>query len=96
MVCPPIFPIDVDLKELAVNTVIENSILEYLQRLDDRRKAEVLDFVEYLATKSDAAHATVNWPDLDPEHDLVRFHGVLQFDEDAVTYQRRIRDSEWT
>ncbi|MDP2784382.1 MAG: hypothetical protein Q8O38_07315 [Sulfurimicrobium sp.] len=79
-----------------MNTSIETSILEHLHRLDERRKAEVLDFVEYLATKSNAASITVSWPNLDPERDLARFQGVLQFDEDAVAYQRRIRDSEWT
>lgn len=79
-----------------MNTAIENSILERLHRLDERRKAEVLDFVEYLAAKSDAAPLAVNWPSLDPERDLARFKGALQFDEDAVAYQRRIRDSEWT
>lgn len=79
-----------------MNTAIETSIHEHLHRLDERRKAEVLDFVEYLATKSDAALFAVNWPTLDPARDLARFHGTLQFDEDAVAYQRRIRDSEWT
>lgn len=79
-----------------MNTAIENSILEHLHRLDERRKAEVLDFVEYLATKSNTAPLAASWPNLVPEHDLARFQGALQFDEDAVAYQRRIRDSEWT
>lgn len=78
-----------------MNSAIETSILEHLHRLDERRKAEVLDFVEYLATKSNVAPLAVSWPNLDPERDLARFQGALQFDEDAVAYQRRIRDSEW-
>ena len=79
-----------------MNTAIETSILEHLHRLDERSKAEVLDFVEYLATKSNAVSLAVSWPILDPVQDLARFQGALQFDEDAVAYQRRIRDSEWT
>ena len=73
-----------------MNTALETAIVERLHYLDEPRQAEVLDFVEYLATKS-----TANWPFLDPARDLARFAGVLQFDEDAVAYQRRIRDSEW-
>ena len=79
-----------------MNTAIEDSILEQLHRLDERSKAEVLDFVGYLATKSNTALLAVSWPELDPVRDLARFQGALQFDEDAVAYQRRIRDSEWT
>lgn len=76
-------------------TAIEASIIERLHRLDERNKAEVLDFVEYLASKSKSTTSAVTWPSLDPSIDLARFQGVLQFDEDAVAYQRRIRDSEW-
>lgn len=79
-----------------MNSAIETSILERLHQLDDNRKAEVLDFVEYLATKSNATSFAVSWPNLDPSHGLARFQGALQFGEDAVVYQRRIRDSEWT
>lgn len=79
-----------------MNTAIETSILERLHQLDDNHKAEVLDFVEYLATKSNVASLAVSWPNLDPAHDLARFQGVLQYGEDAVAYQRRIRDGEWT
>lgn len=78
-----------------MNSAIETSILEHLHRLDERRKAEVLDFVEYLSTKSTASPLADSWPSLDPVRDLARFQGALQFDEDAVAYQRRIRDSEW-
>ncbi|MHB1618529.1 MAG: hypothetical protein ACYCTY_00905 [Sulfuricella sp.] len=76
-----------------MNTAIETSILERLHQLDDNRKAEVLNFVEYLATKSNAAPLAASWPNLDLARDLARFQGALQFDEDAVAYQRRIRDS---
>lgn len=77
-----------------MNSIIEASILEYLHRLDESRKAEVLDFVEFLATKTSTEPLAVSWPNLEPEHDLARFQGALQFGEDAVVYQRRIRDSE--
>jgi hypothetical protein len=87
--------INVDLKENAVNTAIETSILECLQQFDDNRKAEELNFVEYLATKFNASHLAASWSNLDPAHDLARFQGALQFGEDGVAYQRRIRDSEW-
>jgi hypothetical protein len=79
-----------------MNTAIETSILERLHSLDENRKAEVLDFVEYLAAKSGASPYSACWPNLEPAHDLTRFQGVLQFGEDAVAYQRRIRDSEWS
>lgn len=79
-----------------MNTVIETSILERLHQLDESRKAEVLDFVEYLAEKSKAAPLAASWPNLDPARDLARFQGLLQFGEDAVAYQRRIRDGEWS
>lgn len=87
------YRINVDLRENAVNTAIETSILERLHQLDDHRKAEVLDFVEYLATKSNVAPLAAGWPSLDPAHDLARFQGALQLGEDIVVYQRRIRDS---
>lgn len=78
-----------------MDSAIETSILERLHRLDESHKAEVLDFVEYLASKSKSDAPSETWPSLDPVKDLVRFQGALQFDEDAVAYQRRIRDSEW-
>lgn len=76
-------------------TAIETSIIEHLHRLDEHRKAEVLDFVEYLAAKSNAAAPAVNWPEIDPSRDLAKFIGVATFPEDGVAYQRRIRDTEW-
>lgn len=77
-----------------MNTAIEASIIEHLHRLDEQRKAEVLDFVEYLAAKPNAA-SVVNWPEIDPSRDLAKFIGVATFPEDGVAYQRRIRDTEW-
>ncbi len=78
-----------------MNSTIETNILECLHRLDEPRKAEVLDFVEYLVKKFNVKPAG-SWPDLEPTQDFARFAGKLIFDEDAVAYQRRIRDSEWT
>lgn len=78
-----------------MNTAIETSIIEQLHRLDERRKAEVLDFVEYLAAKSNVASPAVNWPVIDPSRDLAKFIGATTFPEDGVAYQRRIRDTEW-
>ena len=79
-----------------MNTAIEANIIEQLHRLDERRKAEVLDFVEYLASKSNAAPPAENWPSIDPSRDWAKFIGKHPFPEDGVAYQRRIRDSEWT
>lgn len=79
-----------------MNTAIEASIIEQLHRLDEQHKAEVLNFVEYLAQKSNAATATKEWPTIDPARDLAKFIGKHPFPEDGVAYQRRIRDSEWT
>lgn len=77
-----------------MNTAIEASIIEHLHRLDEQRKAEVLDFVEYLAAKSNAVSA-VNWSEIDPSRDLAKFIGTATFPEDGVAYQRCIRDTEW-
>lgn len=79
-----------------MNTAIETSIMEQLHHLDERRKAEVLDFVEYLAAKSNVAAQAEDWPFLDPARDMPRLVGTVPFPEDGVAYQRRIRDSEWT
>jgi hypothetical protein len=77
-----------------MSTAIEAAIVERLRRLDERRQAEVLDFVEYLAAKSGTA--AVNWPQIDPSRDLARYIGVATgFPEDGVAYQRHIRDTEW-
>jgi hypothetical protein len=45
-----------------MSAAIEASIIEHLHRLDDQRQAQVLDFVEYLASKSGAASPTVARP----------------------------------
>jgi hypothetical protein len=76
-----------------MNTALETRIIEHLHQLDAPRQAEVLDFVEYLTTKF--SKTTVNWPMLDPAQDLAGFVGSVPVDEDAVAYQRRIRESEW-
>jgi hypothetical protein len=77
-----------------MSTAIEAAIVERLQRLDEHRQAEVLDFVEYLAAKSGTAAG--DWPQIDPSRDLARYIGVATgFPEDGVAYQRHIRDTEW-
>lgn len=79
-----------------MSAAIEASIIEHLHRLDDQRQAQVLDFVEYLASKSGAASPTVAWPQNDSSRDLAKFIGVATgFPEDGVAYQRQIRDTEW-
>ena len=92
-----------------MSTAIETAIAEQLHRLDDQRQAEVLDFVEFLAIKSRAAapqnrspefdpmryRGTVQWPEIEPSHDLAQFIGVATgLPEDGVAYQRQIRDTE--
>jgi hypothetical protein len=79
-----------------MSAAIEASIIEHLHRLDDQRQAQVLDFVEYLASKSGAALPTVARPKIDPSRDLAKFIGVATgFPDDGVAYQRQIRDTEW-
>lgn len=79
-----------------MSTAIETAIVERLHHLDAQRKAEVLDFVEFLAAKSKAASPASNWPQIDPSRDLAKFIGVATgFPEDGVAYQRQIRDTEW-
>ena len=62
-------------------------------------------FVILLPDDSEQAATDVNpaderrgehWPLLEPARDLARFVGTSPFPEDGVTYQRRIRDSEWS
>jgi len=79
-----------------MSTAIEAAIVERLHRLDDRRQAEVLNFVEFLTTKSRTGTPVVEWPQIDPSRDLANYIGVATgFPEDGVAYQRQIRDSEW-
>ncbi|MEF8709970.1 MAG: hypothetical protein V5B38_14300 [Candidatus Accumulibacter propinquus] len=79
-----------------MSAAIEASMIEHLHRLDDQRQAKVLDFVEYLASKSGAASPTVAWPQIEPSRDLAKFVGVATgFPEDGVAYHRQIRDTEW-
>jgi len=78
-----------------MSNAIQATIIEYLHRLDEQRQAEVLDFVEYLASKAKTAPA-VSWPAIDPARDLAPFIvGATGFPDDAVAWQRHIRDSEW-
>ncbi|CAK0748846.1 conserved hypothetical protein [Gammaproteobacteria bacterium] len=78
-----------------MNTAIETAIVERLHCLDEHRKAEVLDFVEYLAAKSSTASPPVSWPEIDPSCDFSRFIGTEPLAEDGVAFQRHIRDTEW-
>ena len=79
-----------------MNTALEIAIIEQLHHLDEHRRAEVLDFVEYLIAKSKTAAAATPWPQIDPARDLAKFIGVATgFPEDGVAYQRQIRDTEW-
>jgi hypothetical protein len=79
-----------------MSATIEVTIIEHLHRLDDQRQAEVLDFVEYLASKSKTASPAVAWPQIDPARDLAQFIGVATgLPDDGVAYQRQLRDSEW-
>lgn len=79
-----------------MSAAIEASIIEHLHRLDDQRQAQVLDFVEYLASKSKMASPAIAWPQNDPSRDLAKFIGVATgFPDDGVAYQRQIRDTEW-
>lgn len=93
-----------------MNTAIEASIIEQLHRLDEQRKAEVLDFVEYLAAKSNAASPAANLPEIDPSRDLTKFNdvtqkhptafdpmrysGTVQWPVDGLAYQEAVR-KEW-
>jgi len=81
-----------------MNTVIESHIIEYLHRLDECHKAEVLDFVVCLVekkTKTVAGEGTLLV--IDPARDLAKFIGPSPIiAEDGVAYQRRIRDAEWS
>jgi len=79
-----------------MSIAIEANILEHLHSLDDRRQAEVLDFVEFLASKSHVAAQAVEWPQIDPSRELAQYIGVpTGLPEDGVAYQRQIRDTEW-
>lgn len=79
-----------------MSTSIETAIFERLHRLDDQRQTEVLDFVEFLATRSRATTPAVDWPQIDPSRDLAQYIGIATgLPEDGVAYQRQIRDTEW-
>lgn len=79
-----------------MSATLEANIIEQLHRLDEQRQAEVLDFIEYLASKSKVVPKPGDWAPIDPSRDLARFIGVAtDLPEDGVAYQRQIRDTEW-
>ena len=79
-----------------MSAAIEANIIEKLHQLSEYRQAEVLDFVEYLATKSKVPPLAADWPQIDPSRDLAKYIGTAAgFPEDGVAYQRQIRDAEW-
>jgi hypothetical protein len=78
-----------------MNSVVEANIIERLHHLDEPRKAEVLDFVEYLLVKFGDL-SSEGWPVVEPARDFASFAGKLTVNIDAVAYQRHIRDSEWS
>lgn len=79
-----------------MSTAIETAIVERLHHLNERHQAEILRFVEYLASKPGTSSPAVDWPSIDPSLDLAKYIGVATgFPEDGVAYQRQIRDTEW-
>ena len=79
-----------------MSTAIENAIVERLHCLSEARQAEVLDVVEYLASKPGPASSAVEWSSIDPLQDLAKYIGVSTgLPTDGVAYQRQIRDAEW-
>jgi len=93
-----------------MNAALEANIIEQLHRLDEQRQAEVLNFVEFLATKSRTASPAADWPPIDPSRDLARFNqappnrppefdpmrysGTVQWPVDGLAYQEAVR-KEW-
>ena len=74
-----------------MNTMIETALLDRLRTLDEDHQAEVLDFVEFIATRQAHAHRTL----IDPARDFPRFRGTEPITEESVAFQRQIRDTEW-
>ena len=79
-----------------MNAQLETTIVDRLHQLDERCLSEVLDFVEFLATRHASGETNADWKQIDPSRDLARFVGTVPLPEDGVAYQRRIRDTEWT
>lgn len=73
-----------------MSTPIEAAIAERLHQLDDRRQAEVLDFVEFLTTKSKAAADPQQPKAFDPMH----YSGKVQWPFDGMIRQEAAR-KEW-
>lgn len=55
-----------------MSTAIEAAIVERLHQLNERNKAEVLDFVEFLAAKYAAGPRVAGGPQIDPACDSAR------------------------
>lgn len=78
-----------------MNTSLEIAIIEQLHHLDEHRKAEVLDFVEYLITKYQSAQKSVA-RESKPQHNIdpMRYSGTVNWPVDGMTYQKTVRE-EW-
>jgi hypothetical protein len=76
-----------------MNSAIETAIVEQLHRLDEQRQTEVLNFVEYLASKSNPASQTVAWQP--PQvFDPMRYSGTVPWPADGLAFQEAAR-KEW-
>lgn len=88
-----------------MSALIEASIIEKLHRLTEFRQAEVLDFVEYLASKSNSSLLVSDGSKIIPSHDPktigakqefnpMRYSGTVQWPVDGLAYQEAVR-REW-
>ncbi len=93
-----------------MSNAIETAIVERLHRLDEKRQAEVLNFVEFLASKPSPTSPAVDWQPIDPSRDLakfiqapqnrpqefdpMRYSGTVQWPVDGLAYQEAVR-KEW-
>lgn len=78
-----------------MNAALEAHIIEKLHQLSEYRQAEVLDFVEYLASKSAASPAVTSAPQERPQvFDPMRYSGTVQWQVDGLAYQEAVR-KEW-
>ena len=74
-----------------MSTAIETTILEQLHLLDEDHKAEVLDFIQFLITKSKANSSSAK---VTNEFDPMRYSGTVLGPVDGLAYQELLR-SEW-
>ena len=72
-----------------MSSAIETAIVERLHHLNDQHQTQVLDFVEFLASKSKAAPQNRS-----PEFDPMRYSGTVQWPVDGLAYQEAVR-KEW-